>query len=140
MKPIPQIGGGRVRVLIVDDEPDNRELVEVILNWLGFVVELAPGGKEALAMIAKQRPHLILLDVMMPGMDGYQVTTAIRADPNTKDIPVMLVTALSLHGAAGARARSVGAEEVLIKPFDRDELTSRVKNLLRKIYPDYCEI
>ena len=140
MRTTSHIAGSAVRVLVVDDESDNRELIEVILLWEGFAVELAPSGKAALEMVAKQHPHIILLDLMMPGMDGYQVTTALRADPSTKDIPVMLVTALSPQGPAGERARRVGAQEILMKPFDRDELTSHVKALLEKTYAaDYTQ-
>ena len=81
-------------VLIVDDERHNRELLEIMLKPEGFLLLSAASGEEALALIARQPPDLILLDVMMPGMSGYDVAGKIKSDPATKNIPVIMLTAL----------------------------------------------
>jgi DNA-binding response OmpR family regulator len=118
------------RILIVDDERSNRQLLEVMLATEGFVLLTAARGEEALAMVALQPPDLILLDVMMPGMDGYQVTARIKSNPATEHIPVIMVTAMDDRRAM-MLGLSAGAVDVLTRPLDRAELCTRVKNLLR---------
>jgi two-component system sensor histidine kinase/response regulator len=117
-------------ILIVDDEAKNRKLLELLLRIEGYTTCSASGGKEALQLVAETAPDLVLLDVMMPDMDGYAVVKALKADPATAHIPVILVTALSdrLARLAGLEA---GAEEFVSKPVDRSELWLRVRNLLR---------
>jgi signal transduction histidine kinase/DNA-binding response OmpR family regulator len=123
-------------VLIVDDERHNRELLEVMLKPEGFVLLSAANGEEALALIARQPPDLILLDVMMPGMSGYDVAGKIKSDPATKNIPVIMLTALDDRNAR-MLGLNAGAEDFLTKPVDRPELSVRVRNLLRiKAYGD----
>jgi signal transduction histidine kinase/DNA-binding response OmpR family regulator len=123
-------------VLIVDDERHNRELLEVMLKPEGFLLLSAASGEEALTLIARQPPDLILLDVMMPGMDGYQVAGRIKGDPATHSIPVIMLTALDDRNAR-MLGLSTGAEDFLTKPVDRAELSVRVRNLLRlKAYGD----
>jgi two-component system cell cycle sensor histidine kinase/response regulator CckA len=125
------------RLLIVDDERHNRQLLEVMLAPEGFVLSTAAGGEEALAMVAADRPDLILLDIMMPGMDGYQVVTRVKANASTKNIPVIMVTDLD-DRSARMQGLTAGAEDFLTKPVDRAELCVRVRNLLRlKAYGDY---
>ncbi|MEP7324323.1 MAG: response regulator [Gemmatimonadota bacterium] len=124
------------RVLIVDDEPHDRTLLEVMLGPEGFVLQTAASGEEALAMVARQPPDLILLDLMMPGMDGYQVSAAIKANIATRNIPIIMVTALD-DRRARMLGLNAGAEDFLTKPVDRAELCVRVRNLLRlKAYGD----
>jgi two-component system cell cycle sensor histidine kinase/response regulator CckA len=118
------------RILIVDDEPQNRQLLKVMLAPENFLLDLAAGGEEALAMVAKHPPDLILLDIMMPGMDGFEVARKIKANPLTKSIPVVMITALDDHKAM-LLGLSAGAEDFLSKPVDRAELSVRVRNLLR---------
>ena len=118
------------RILIVDDERRNRELLEVMLSTEGYLLETATCGDEALRMVARQPPDLILLDIMMPGMDGYQVAARIKGNVATKHILIIMLTALDdrnskMHGL------SAGAEEFLTKPVNRAELCSRVRDLLR---------
>jgi two-component system, cell cycle sensor histidine kinase and response regulator CckA len=135
----PDVADHEPRILIVDDERHNRELLEVMLTPEGFLLETAASGKEALAIVAQEPPDLILLDVMMPGMDGYQVTAEIKGNRVTSNIPVILVTALDDRNAK-LLGLNAGAEDFLSKPVDHAELSVRVRNLLRlKAYGDYCD-
>lgn len=126
----PVIAEKPARVLIVDDERHNRQLLEVMLAPEGFVLLTAASGEEALAVVAEQAPDLILLDIMMPGMDGYEVADRIKGNPATKSIPVIMVTALN-DRKARMLGLAAGAEEFLSKPVDRAELVVRVRNLSR---------
>ena len=144
MKTVTDFADHAARVLIVDDECANRQLLEVMLKPEGFVLRTANNGGDALAIIAQDPPDLVLLDIMMPGMDGYEVATRIKADVATNNIPVIIVTALDDRDAR-MHALSAGAEDFLTKPIDRAELCMRVRNLLRlKAYGDrhdkYCQI
>lgn len=130
-------GDRPAHILIVDDERFNRQLLEVMLGAEGFVLRSAGSGEEALAMVAEQPPDLILLDIMMPGLDGYDVATQVKSDPATRKIPIIMVTALD-DRAARMRGLNAGSEDFLTKPVDRGELCARVRNLLRlKAYGDY---
>lgn len=123
-------------VLVVDDERRNRELLEVMLVADGYRVSLASSGQEALHLVAASPPDLILLDVMMAGMDGYQVATALKGSAKTAHIPIIMVTALS-NRKSRILGLGAGAEEFLTKPVDRAELSLRVRSLLRlKAYAD----
>ena len=117
-------------ILIVDDEIQNRKLLEAQLKPEGYRTVSAASGEAALAAITKQAPDLILLDIMMPGMDGYQVASALKANPATSSIPIIMVTA-SVGRDSRMAGLNAGAEDFLIKPVDRGELWLRVRNLLR---------
>jgi diguanylate cyclase (GGDEF)-like protein/PAS domain S-box-containing protein len=117
-------------ILIVDDESQNRRLLQVLLGHEGYVTRTASSGEEALTAIAGDPPDLILLDVMMPGLDGRQVARAVKTDPATSKIPIIMVTAQTDREARLA-ALEAGAEDFLSKPVDRAELWLRVRNLLR---------
>jgi len=139
MNPSPDVADHPARILIVDDEPHDRQLLEVMLAPAGFQLRTAAGGEEALAIAARELPDLILLDVMMPGMDGFQVVTRIKGNLATKNIPVIMVTALDDRNAR-MLGLNAGAEDFLTKPVDRAELSVRVRNLLRlKAYGDYYD-
>jgi PAS domain S-box-containing protein len=118
------------RVLIVDNERSDRMLLELMLAPEGLRLVSAASGEEALAMVAQRPPDLILLDVMMPGLDGYHVAARLKGDPATRDIPIILVTELD-DREARLLGLTAGAEEFLSKPIDRAELRIRVRNLLR---------
>ena len=127
------------RILIVDDEQYNRQLLQVMLAPEGFHLATASSGEEALAMVKQQPPDVILLDVMMPGTDGYLVADQIKGNFATKNIPIIMITALN-NKDARMQALTAGAEDFLTKPVDRAELCMRVRNLSRlKTYSDYYE-
>jgi CheY-like chemotaxis protein len=117
-------------VLIVDDQPDNREMFSTLLRSEGYRTVEAAGGMEAMDQIAREAPQLILLDVSMPDMDGYAVASLLKADPKTSAIPIIMVTA---HTGRGARVVGLhtGVEDYLTKPVDAPELLLKVRNLLR---------
>jgi PAS domain S-box-containing protein len=126
-------------ILIVDDESQDRKLLEALLRPEGYLTLSAANGEEALASVAQRAPDLILLDIMMPGMDGCQVASQLKANPATANIPIIMLTALIDHSARLA-GLDAGAEEFLTKPVNRAELWLRVRNLLRlKEYGDFLK-
>lgn len=127
---------GAATILIVDDEWQNRKLLEALLQPEGYLTVCAASGEEALALVCAKAPDLILLDLMMPQMDGYEVVTRLKSNPATSSIPIIMVTAQIDRNSRVAALRA-GAEEFLTKPVDRIELWLRVRNLLRmKAYAD----
>ncbi len=117
-------------LLIVDDEPQVRKLLETLLQHEGYLTLSACSGEEALQLVAQQTPDLILLDIMMPGMDGYEVATQLKGNPATANIPIIMLSALS-DISARVSGLETGAEEFLSKPVEHLELWLRVRNLLR---------
>ena len=119
------------RVLVVDDNAQNLELlVEHLATLEGVQTTSATDGIEALRLIREQKPDLILLDIMMPRMSGFEVCRKLKADPQTRDIPIIMVTALNELGDM-ERAVESGTDDFLSKPFNRLELLTRVKTLLK---------
>ncbi len=124
------------RILVVDDTPLNVKMLADILTFKGYEVTTAGGGKAALAALDASPPDLVLLDVMMPDLNGYEVCRAIRASPATQMLPVVMVTALD---PATERVKGIdaGADDFLSKPINQPELLARVRSLLRvKEYQD----
>jgi DNA-binding response OmpR family regulator len=121
----------RELVLVADDDRDIVRFLEVNLVIEGIEVVTAHDGKDALAKALELQPNLILLDVMMPGMDGYEVCSKLRADPRGARIPVIMLTAKSLQTdrIVGLNA---GADDYVIKPFEPLELVARVTDTLRR--------
>ena len=118
------------KVLIVDDHPQNVELLEAYLESLPVERRAARNGEDALREVEAWRPDVVLLDVMMPRISGFEVCEKLKADPATRDIPVIMVTALNEVGDV-ERGREAGADDFLSKPFAKEDLLTRVKSLLR---------
>lgn len=117
-------------ILIVDDNSQNAELLEAYLEPLECSVRIASDGIEALEQIEQKHPDLILLDIMMPRMSGFEVCRRLKNEPQTRDIPVVMVTALN-ELADVERGVDSGADDFLSKPINKLELLTRVKSLLR---------
>jgi DNA-binding response OmpR family regulator len=117
-------------ILIVDDEPAGRDTLEALLMAQGYNLAFASNGPEALAKAAELTPDLILLDVMMPGMDGFEVCRRLRTDPLLTEVPVIMVTALDDRDSR-LRGIEAGADDFVTKPFDRAELRARVRTITR---------
>ena len=122
-------------VLVVDDLPQNLRLLDAVLSPRGFTVVTASSGEVALQLLQDQVPDVVLLDVMMPGIDGYETCRRIRQDPRTAFVPVVMVTASG--EAEKVRGTEAGADDFVTKPFDQAELLARVRSLVRvKRYHD----
>jgi signal transduction histidine kinase len=117
-------------ILIVDDDPTARETLVAILDGEGYDLQLAKDGIQALKMLEQLQPDLILLDIMMPAMDGFEVCRRIRSTPQLAEVPIILLTALDDRGALLKGIES-GADDFLTKPADRRELTARVRTITR---------
>lgn len=123
-------GDTKAVILAVDDERMNLDLLEALLIPRGYTVLKAATGEEALEMIPRDRPDMVLLDIMMPGMDGYEVCRKIKGDPEIAYLPVVMLTSLGSKEDK-IRGLEAGAEDFLTKPFQKVELVTRIKNLLK---------
>jgi CheY-like chemotaxis protein len=119
------------KILIAEDERDIRDLIAFTLRFAGHEVFTASNGEEAVELAPKVNPDLILMDVRMPRMTGYEACKIMKADPDLKDIPVVFLSAKGQESEIQQGLAS-GAEEYLLKPFAPDQLTSRVKVILAK--------
>lgn len=127
---LPAAGASAPTILLVDDSADNRLLLLTFLAADGCRVLEAEDGEEALRIAAVERPDLILLDVLLPGLSGFEVCARLRADPALRGIPVIMVTSLG-DAKSRARAFEADADEFLSKPVNREELIARVRSMLR---------
>ncbi len=118
------------RILIADDNPPNVELLEAYLGGLDCEIEVAVDGRDTLDKVAAFQPDLILLDIMMPKLSGFEVCKQIKQHPETQNILILMVTALNEQGDI-ERAVSAGCDDFLSKPINRLELVKRVENMLK---------
>ena len=119
-----------MKVLVVDDEDDIRRIAVISLSGVGgMVVAEASGGREGIRKAREERPDVVLLDMMMPGMDGLATFEALRGDPETSGIPVVFLTAKAMSAEVD-RLKALGARGVLIKPFDPMALARQLRDLL----------
>ena len=118
-------------LLVVEDEPNIRELLATSLRFAGFEVHTAAQGSTALQLAAEVEPDLLVLDVMLPRMDGWQVLEALRASPDTEQIPVLFLTARD-EVEDRVRGLELGADDYLVKPFAFVELVARIRTVLRR--------
>ena len=119
------------KILIAEDERDIRDLIAFTLRFAGYEVAAAANGEEAVQLTSKENPDLILMDVRMPRMTGYEACRILKANPDLKDIPVVFLSAKGQESEIQT-GMEVGAEEYLLKPFAPDQLTDRVKAILAK--------
>ena len=124
------MGDLRRKILTVDDTEPNLRLVRALLGGAGYEVITATSGKAGLEAALRENPDMILLDIMMPDMTGYEVCQRLRADPRTHDTPIIFLTAMH-EMEDHLRAVDLGGDEVLTKPINKLELVLRVKSLLR---------
>jgi len=116
-------------ILVVDDQEANRQMVREVLEPLGYTITEAADGAQALEFVARQTPDLILCDVVMPNADGYAVCRALKGDPKTRLVPIVMLTSLD-QLPDKVQALELGADDYLTKPFNVVELTTRVRSLL----------
>ena len=118
------------RILIADDNEQNRELLDAYLADEDYQILMANDGRKTMAQVDAHQPDLILLDIMMPKMSGYEVCEQLKADPEKRNIPVLMVTALNEQGDI-EKAVNAGCDDYLTKPVNQLELKTRVRSLLR---------
>lgn len=118
-------------ILVVDDEPNMIDIAQAVLEEKGFRVTGVHGGKECLERLKERKPDLILLDIRMPGMDGWDVLKEIKRDKRTKAIPVMIYTVME-KSLDERTLRERGVEEYIVKPFKLEDLVRKVEKIMKK--------
>ena len=118
------------RILVVEDEEDNRQILRDLLEPTGYELVEVEDGVQAVATVARQRPDLILMDIHLPNMDGYEATRRIRSNPDNKGIPIIAVTSYALTGDEG-KAIAAGCDAYVAKPYSPRELLAKIREYLR---------
>ena len=117
------------RLMIVEDDADISNMLRIYFSSLGYSVDVAPNGNEALEKTRHLMPHLIILDIMLPDIDGYEVCRRLKADDKLKSIPVVLITA-SIVSTITEKMKEFKADDYLIKPFEPEQLLEKIKKFL----------
>jgi two-component system, cell cycle response regulator DivK len=117
------------RILVVEDQEDNRQILRDLLGSAGYDMTEAGDGEAALVAVKAQRPDLILMDIQLPLLDGYETTRRIKADPDLKNIPIIVVTSYALSGDEG-KARAAGCDAYVTKPYSPRQLLAKIKEFL----------
>ena len=117
------------RILVVEDQEDNRQILRDLLGSTDYEIIEAGDGEEALAAVAAQRPDLILMDIQLPLLDGYEATRRIKADPALRAIPIIVITSYALSGD-DEKARAAGCDAYFSKPFSPRQLLAKVREYL----------
>ena len=118
------------RILVVEDREDNRQILRDLLGNTGYELVEALDGVQALAAVAKQRPNLILMDIQLPIMDGYEATRRIRSNPDNKSIPIIAITSYALSGDEG-KALAAGCDAYVAKPYSPRQLLAKIREYLQ---------
>ena len=116
-------------ILVVEDQEDNRQILRDLLDSANFEMIEAENGEEALVAVAKRRPDLILMDIQLPILDGYEVTRRIRAEPAMRSVPIIAVTSYALSGDE-AKARQAGCDDYVTKPYSPRQLLAKIREYL----------
>lgn len=128
---VSEEGKSEKNVLIVEDEPDNRDIMcSVVQDVAGYRASAVADGEEALAAVASKAPDLILLDLVLPGLDGFEVARRLKSNAATQDIPILAISALARPGDRN-QALAVGCDDYIDKPFGLDDLVAKINRLLR---------
>ncbi len=117
------------RILVVEDQEDNRQIIRDMLSTSDYQITEAENGEEALAAVTKQRPDLILIDIQMPILDGYEATRRIKADPALRSIPIIAITSYALSGDE-QKARAAGCDDYVPKPYSPRQLLAKIRQHL----------
>jgi two-component system cell cycle response regulator DivK len=117
------------RILVVEDQEDNRQIIRDMLSATDYELTEAEDGEQALAAVAKERPDLILMDIQLPVMDGYEATRRIKADPSLRSIPIIAVTSYALSGD-NEKANAAGCADYVPKPYSPRELLAKIRQHL----------
>ena len=117
------------RILVVEDHEDNRQILRDLLGNAGYQMVEAETGEAGLAAAAAHKPDLILMDIQLPGLDGYEATRRLKADPALRSIPIIVVTSYALSGD-DAKARAAGCDAYVTKPFSPRQLLAKIKEYL----------
>ncbi|WP_460448522.1 response regulator [Alsobacter sp. SYSU BS001988] len=116
-------------ILVVEDQPDNRQILRDLLGAAGYELTEAENGRDALEAVAQRRPDLILMDIQLPIMDGYETTRQIKAMPEMQGVPIIVVTSYALSGDED-KARAAGCDDYVTKPYSPRQLLAKVRQYL----------